>query len=184
MDAGSMRDGITVLELTQTAGGYAWEPVRADRAKADLPGKTNIFSKNGLGARTVVLTMRHDPGLTLHNAIEWRQNHLFLTSITPIDRMYDEVGCALVKSVECQAEVNHTPPGATFPAALTEKYVSHDQLDPLAINTTIYVLVVPKAVTLKRGSLVEVDGVPYEVLLGHFLDEYKNEYEILRVEDL
>ena len=42
----------------------------------------------------------------------------------------------------------------------------------------------PKAVELKRGSIVEAGGEPYHVLLGHYLDAFKNEYEIVRVIEL
>lgn len=56
----------------------------------------------------------------------------------------------------------------------------HEQLEPMARNTICYVLVTPKAIALTSGSLVEIAETPYEVLLAHDLDPYKNEYEIKR----
>ena len=82
---------------------------------------------------------------------------------------------------QCRAEAGN---GAIFPAVLTEKHLKWEQPEPYSINRITYVLVTPKAVTLTRGKLVEVNGVNYEVQLAHVLDSYKNEYEIVRTEDL
>ena len=45
------------------------------------------------------------------------------------------------------------------------------------------VLVTPKQVQVDAGKLIEVQGKPYKVAVCHMLDEYKNEYEIIRTED-
>ena len=55
---------------------------------------------------------------------------------------------------------------------------------PYSTNAITYVLVTPKAIQLQRGGLVGVDGTNYEVQLAHVLDPWKNEYEIMRREDL
>ena len=67
---------------------------------------------------------------------------------------------------------------------LTEKYVRYEQPDPYAVNRLTYVLVTPKAVVLQRGGLVTVNGVNYEVQTAHTLDQWKNEYEVFRTDDL
>lgn len=190
IDAGSLRDRLIILKFTffPEENEWRWVEAHASAGKAQLSEKKNLFSAVGIGARDVSFTVRHRADLTLANAIRWKGpegwEHCFIASILPLDRRYDTVRCARVELARCLAEANHAPTGAYFPGVLAEKYVGHEQLDPLAVNTTTYVLVTPKAVELKRGSIVEVDGTPYQVLLGHYLDGWKNEFEIGRTEDL
>ena len=57
----------------------------------------------------------------------------------------------------------------------------------MSVNDLGLVLVVPKAIELMEGDLVTVmAGQPaeYNVQIRHVLDPYKNEYEIVRTEDL
>ena len=54
----------------------------------------------------------------------------------------------------------------------------------MSANELGLVLVTPKPITLRPGSLVEVRGAAWEVLVAHELDRYKNEYEIGRRVDL
>lgn len=54
----------------------------------------------------------------------------------------------------------------------------------MSVNELGLVLVVPKAVTLRPGSLVEARDAAWEVLVPHELDPYKNEYEIGKRVDL
>lgn len=190
VDAGILRDrvGVLRLQLDEISNSYEWTRIRSIAAEAEVSGKSNLFSRVGIGARDVVFTVRHRDDLTCADALSWRGpagwEHCFITEITPLDRLFDRVRCARVRLVDCVAEANHTPHGPEFPAVLTEKYVGHEQLEPLAVNVITYVLVTPKAVELKRGSIVEVGGVPYEVQVGHLLDEWKNEFEIVRTVDL
>lgn len=190
MNARQMQAHVDVMTLSFDADSrrYQWLTLRKTWAQAQLSEKTNVFSRVGIGARDIVFTMRHRGDLVPGRMIRWRlgayAEYCMITAATSKDRNYDSVHAARVKLRDCLAEANHTPQGARFPAVLTEKYVGHEQLDPLAINITTYVLVCPKEITLKRGSIVEVDGAPYQVLLGHYLDEYKHEYEIQRTEDL
>lgn len=192
IDAGALRDRVCLLALgyDEEHRRWSWEPVLGCflRVSAELSEKTNLFSKVGIGARDVSFVLRHWNDLSPANALSWDGpggwEHCFITAVEPIDRLYDRVRCARVSLADCIAEANHEPTGPQFPGILTEKYVGHEQLDPLAVNIITYVLVTPKAVELKRGSIVEVDGVPYEVLTGHLLDQWKNEFEIGRTVDL
>lgn len=180
--ASNLRERVAVLELQSTEGGWDWAPVRKTWAGVEVTGKSNLFSKVGVGARDAALALRKQP-LTLHNAIRWRGEHLFLTSIVENKPGWLDVRAARVEAVMCRAEVQWEPPGGTFPAVLTEKYLRHEQLEPMALNTLTYVLVTPKPVVLSHGGLVEADGRTFEVLVGHTLDPYKNEYEITRREE-
>lgn len=190
IDAGALRERLRVLELRHDAEAnvYRWETAWETRASAALSEKRNIFSSAGVGARDVTFTLRRRDGLTLHNAIAWHSRggweHCFITAITPVNRLYDAVRCARVELADCLAEANYTPTGPRFPGILTEKYVSHASPDLHDTNITCYVLVTPKEIELTKGSIVEIGGVPWHVLLGHYLDGFKNEFEIVREADL
>lgn len=184
VDAGSLSERLELLELQKTAEQtWEWVPIRRVWAKVEQTAKTNLFSKVGVGARDAAVVIRRQP-LTLHQALRWKGQHLFLTSITKRDRMHLDVQAALVAQVVCRADADERENGIRFPGVLTEKYAKWDQPEPYSINRLTYVLMAPKVIQLQRGGLVEVDGVNYEVQVAHTLDEYKNEYEIVRTEDL
>jgi len=183
-----LNEKVEILSLIQNeeSGELAWGKVRKCWAAVDLDLQRNIFSNIGIGARGATITLRAEQTLTLHQAIRWRGQFLFLTSIilTP-GRDKKEVKAALCTPVDCQADMDQGDPGIRFPGILTEKYVAsdHEQLDPYALLTQNMVLVVPKAVKLAPGSWVKVGSDTYHVLVPHELDEWKNEYEIQRKAD-
>ena len=182
----SLDQKVEVIELRRDSeGNYAWQEIGTRYAAVVQDTKYNLFSSVGIGTRGATVTIRPTQTLTLHHALRWRGQHLFLTSIIPSqarDRV--EVKTALCRPVECIANAqNKNEEGPRFPGILTEKYVGHAQLDPHAVVTTDYVLVTPKAVTLESGSWIICAGKYYRVLVPHELDEFKNEYEIRRKED-
>lgn len=200
VDAGSLSERLELLELRQTAEQtWEWVPIRRVWAKVEQTEKTNLFSKVGVGARDAAVVIRRQP-LTLHQALRWKGQHLFLTSITKRDRMYLDVQTALVSVVTCIGQGYTTTVGAgnrpekqekpeqTFPGVLTEKYVRYETEDSYAKAKRLLVLVTPKAVELLEGDLVTVTEGPaaavYNVQTRHVLDEYKNEYEILYSRDI
>ena len=183
IDAGKLRDTLQVLELKESpAGTWMWQSVRNARGQVELSTKSSLFSSVGIGARGAEIILRRQP-LTLHNALLWGKQHLFLTSILPEGRLHLRVQAALVELSECQADMDEGG-GAKFPGILAEKYLKWEQPVPYSTNAITYVLVTPKAIQLQRGGLVGVDGTNYEVQLAHVLDPWKNEYEIMRREDL
>lgn len=184
VDAGSLSERLELLELQQTAE-QTWEWVSAGRlwAQVEVDGGRNLFSAVGIGARNAKLVLRTQ-ALTLHQALRWKGQHLFLTSITKLDRMHLSVQAALVSVDTITLQEDADTGNMTFPGVLTEKYARHEQEWPMSINQLGLVLVTPKAVTLKPGSLVKARGSFWEVLVPHELDEYKNEYEIGRTVDL
>ena len=200
VDAGSLSERLELLELRQTAEQtWEWVPIRRVWAKVEQTEKTNLFSKVGVGARDAAVVIRRQP-LTLHQALRWKGQHLFLTSITKRDRMSLDVQTALVSVVTCIGQGYTTTVGAgnrpekqekpeqTFPGVLTEKYVRYETEDSYAKAKRLLVLVTPKAVELLEGDLVTVTEGPaaavYNVQTRHVLDEYKNEYEILYSRDI
>ena len=198
--AGRLDQPLEVLELRQTSEGtWEWVPIRRAWAQVEQTSKTNLFSKVGVGARDAAIVLRTQP-LTLHHALRWKGQHLFLTSITKLDRMHLDLQAALVSVVRCVGQgytttvgpgnrpVKQPGPERTFPGVLTEKYVRYETEDSYAKAKRLLVLVTPKAVQLLEGDLVTVTEGPaaavYNVQTSHVLDEYKNEYEIMYSRDI
>lgn len=180
--AGELRQKVELLNLELLDGQWQWIKYAETWAAVELTGKTNLFSRLGIGARAAGITLRRR-ALTLHQAIRWRGLHLFMSEITEPERGWLEVQAAVVELTQCRERV--PTEGPEFPAVLTERYITHRQEEPMATLTSEYVLVVPKAVRLTPGGLVEVGGDgPYEVLTPHTVDPYKNEYLIRRKGDL
>ena len=194
IDAGDLSERLELLELRETeAGTWEWVGIGRLWAQVEVDGGKNLFSSVGIGARNAKLVLRTRP-LTLHQALRWKEQHLFLTGITKLDRMHLSVQAALVEPVGCLATRTEDTVGEagrpttaetmrlTFPGVLTEKYARYEREETHAEGETGYVLVTPKAITLKAGDLVTVQEGPgkdvYHVTARHVLDPYKNEYEI------
>lgn len=188
MEPGSMMDRISVLRLTipeSERGGYAYSELKKLSCDAELTNKQNIFSKIGVGARDVKFKIRHNGYLELDDRILWRDLHCFITSIIPIDRLYDEVDCAIVPISQCKLIEHGEPDGPTFPGILTEQYVRYQEpADPYSTQVVGYALITPKQIMIAAGSLVEICDTAYHVQTVHALDPHKNEYGIVKVSDL
>ena len=191
---GQIKEPATILHLSQQGDTCGWQEAGHIWVKAEPQSKTNLFSKVGLGQKSIRFTMRKRP-LTLHDAIRWQGKHCFLTDIKEIDRMYLEVTAALIDPVSCIAF--HTEQTlddlnrpafkniriAAFPGFLTEKYLGFEQKEVHTETQTTYVLVTPKAIVLQSGDLVQIGDDFYTIKIIHVLDEYKNEYEITEKRD-
>ena len=185
VEVGKLNDRISVLELqegpSQEGGSRAWSWVCVHRswAKTELSGKSNVYSIHGIGAKGAVFTLRRQP-LGLDNALLWKGQHCLITSIRPLGRLYLTVEAALVALSSCEDRLA----GVQFPAVLTERYLGHQQMEPMAVNVHQRVLVTPKAVTLTPGRLVEVDSISWPVRTAYDLDPHKNEFMLERTVDL
>ena len=202
IDAGDLSERLELLELKETQPD-TWEWVSGGRlwAQVEVDGGKNLFSSVGIGTRNAKLVLRTRP-LDLHQALRWKEQHLFLTGITKLDRMHLAVSAALVETVVCKAQRsrsavdpdrNNRPvstqlPELSFPGVLTEKYARYESADTYASAKTLLVLVTPKAVELLEGDLVTVtEGAAkavYNVQARHTLDAFKNEYELLWSRDV
>jgi len=198
--AGDLKDRCRVLELTERVKGlYEWTTKRTAWMKVTPDGRRNLFSSIGIGARNAEIVMRTQP-ISLYDAVEWRGEHLFLTSLVVGDHGRITGQAALVPVTECLARTegevgrddrNRPTIGARqevrFPGCVTETYAAYDRDESHGVSCAALVLVAPKAVPLlKAGDLVTLGGQrggPYEVQAVHGLDPYKNEYEIVRKED-
>ena len=182
--AGRLDQPLEVLELRKTSSGvWEWAVLRRAWAQVEQTAKTNLFSKVGVGARDAAIVIRRQ-SLSLHNALRWRGQHLFLTAITQRDRNHLDVGAALVTVDAVRLREDKTTQTMTFPGVLTERYARHSQEWPMSVNELGLVLVIPKTITLRPGCLVEVREAAWEVLVPHELDPHKNEYELGRRIDL
>ena len=193
-----LRERVEVLALRQdAAGNYAWAPVRARGAAIEQGERTNLFSKIGLGARSATVTIRRDPALTLHHALRWRGQHLFLTAVSGGEHDGKQtVQTAIVEptmltakpqAVKSRDALNRPTVEAvaayTFPGVLTELY-RREAEDGAPITERVQrVLVTPKEIRLKRGDLVNDGDTTWVVVRVLPLDPYKQEYVIEMQED-
>ena len=184
---------VTVLQLCQdgATGNFTWEPVRRRWASVVPDAGRNLFSSVGIGARGAAVTLRTDPGLTLHNALLWEGQFLFLTSLVcgeQRDRL--ELKAAVCDPIVLTAnpqdrtgrdEMNRPTivkqAAFSFPGILTELYRRNQ---PEEVYRTISVqraLVTPKEIKLRPGTVLTVaGGERYVVRTVQDLDAYKNEY--------
>ena len=184
LDAGRLNEPVTILDFREVSEGvWDWTPCRRAWANLTLTTKSNLFSKVGVGARDAVILLRRQ-SLTLHNALRWKDQHLFVSAILEHGRNHLEVSAALVEADQIHLRADSTTDAMTFPGVLTEKYVRHAQEWPMSVNDAALVLVTPKPITLRPGCLVEARGSAWEVIAAHELDRFKNEYEIERRADL
>ena len=187
ISAGDLNERVQAREFTYDAAAdaWTWTTVWGAWVKAEQSDRSSLFSSVGIGARSVIFKMRKASRINLGLSFLWRGQFCFLTSVADTEQPgIVEAKAALCSTVNCWKDWDKTHTGTQFPAVLTEKYVGHEQLDPHAINVTTFVLVTPKAIELAAGSLVKAVDVPYKVLTPHTLDQWKNEYEIMRRADL
>lgn len=196
-NAGRLRSCVVIMRIVGGDTGCRWVPCATIRAEVTYPNKRNLFSRVGLGMQSVRLKIRIQPDLTLHDALLLDDRHLFITKITPEpDRIYCIVDAAVITPVSCcvsrktvKTDSRHNRPtlsqtsAYTFPACVTEKYGKLHEAEPQDTTETVYVLVTPKTVVLRAGEVITMQEESWCVQIGHTLDPYKNEYEIMRKED-
>lgn len=197
----ALNEKMEVLELIQDPQNqYTWASKKWIWASIDLSsGQRNLFSSIGIGARNANIIVRNDLSLSLHKALRWNGQFLFLTSLIPGEhRDHLELNAALVTPVSCIATwtprdakdafnrpVEGEPVSITFPGVLTEKYRGNELEDVYRTLTQQRVLVTPKAIKLQAGAVVQIEaGAAYTVRSVMDLDEWKNEYEIEHREDV
>ncbi len=191
----SLKQRVEVLALKRDEdGNYAWTPIGTRYAAVEMDTRKNIFSDVGIGARGVTVTLRPDRMLTLHHALRWQGQHLFMTSIIPAesrDRL--EVKAAVCQPVIFTAEPQSRKgrdalnrptvekvPAYTFPGVLTELY--HREMEDEEVPDTDIVrrvVVTAKEIALRKGDVIRhPDGTAYPIQRVLDLDEFKNEYVI------
>lgn len=196
MNPAELNKKISILAISQIENSYSWEQIAKVWAKEERLTSNNLFSRVGIGAKSIKFIIRKKENLSLHNAFRCNGMHCFLTDIVSIDRMYDEVTAAIIEPRLCSVRrtgkpvlnelnrpVHSNDVTITFPACLTEKYVGYTQEKPIGVKETKYVLITPKQIILKVGEIVTIGESDYTMIIPHVLDEYKNEFEIIAKED-
>ena len=189
MEIGKLNERIS-FQTPTLSDPFGWEKSCDIWASCEQSDKPNLFSKVGIGARSVSFVIRKR-SLSLHDAVLWRSKHCFLTSITDDGKMALKVVAALVKPVSCFAwrsvktrNEYGTPEYlpqllCSFTGFLTEKYQGFSQQEPQGVGEHRMVLTTPKAVLLKAGDTVKAGTQDsYTVRVCYLADEFKNEYEI------
>ena len=100
VDAGKMNESVSVLKLDTVQDGYQWKTNYNLWAKAEVTDKTNLFSRIGLGEKTVIFTVRRCD-ISLHDGVKWKGKHCFVTDIQQIDRRYLKITTAMVRVSQC-----------------------------------------------------------------------------------
>lgn len=194
MNAGELNKRISVLELQKDGTDYSWKEARKIWAKAENKNKKNLSSQNGIGAKSVKFIIRKQR-LTLDNAFQYKNDHYFLTDFRFYFCRCDFIIHAVYFCNICQKimvtikdELNRPETKQqklmTFPGCVVEKYMGYKQEKPQAVSEIQYVLVTPKIIKLELADLIEIEGETYNVQIVHTLDEYKNEYEIMKKSDV
>ncbi len=188
-NAGEISEKTRVLSLVKDNEAYRFNRGPIVMARVEYTDRVNIFSKVGIGAKTIKFHTRK-PNITLFNALEWKDKHYFISDIKEHNRAYLEITTAQIEPRECKYIKNTTikdelnrPKSSletvlTFPGYLIEKYLGYQQLAPQAQNDMTFVLVTPKVIKLEVGDLIKIGEKTYNVRIVHDLVEYKNEYEI------
>ncbi len=197
INPGEFNKKISILKINKILNNYTWDEIKDTWAKVEPISGMNLFSKIGIGVKSIKFTVRKRDGLTLHNAFRWHEKHYFLTDITDIENKYYEVTAALIEPKICiinrvgeptKNDLNRPVYGdavsISFPGCIIEKYIGYTQNNPMATSEIRYVVVTPKVIVLDIGELITIDELTYNVLICHTLDEFKNEYEVISEGDV
>lgn len=194
----SLRDRVEVLEVRRdNDGNYSWVSTGKRYACVKPDDRRYSLSSIGVWPRGATVTLRPCE-LTLHHALRWNGQHLFLTAILPSSgRDSLEVKAAVCDPVTFTAEpqsktgrdnMNRPTLGRTaaytFPGIWTELH--RREQDEGVVDTELVqrVIVTPKAIKLRRGDIVRhPDGTTWPVMRVLDLDEHKNEYVVYRQEE-
>ena len=186
---------LFVMALEREGNVFGWLPAHETWGEVELQAGRNVFSSVAMSARTVSVKLRRQ-ALNLDNCLLWGDRYIYITEIGNTEvRHYLSVTAVLLDPVICSVtresygldslnrRVLIGSETTLFPAWLTEKYVGRQQADPQVVVDIMYVLIVPKAVSLNIGEIVTISDKHFAVWLAHTLDSNKNEYEISRKEE-
>ena len=177
-EIGYFRDYVELRRLTAEDDCFQWTKLRDSYAQAKRQKGISVFASLGFGAEKWTFLLRLQD-FDVEDLIYWRGETYLPTYVDREEPGFLLVEAAKVPLKQCSQGV------CSFPAVLTERYVSHtDDVSPYAANVIDYILVTPKRVALDVGGIVNVDGTDYAVRALHALDPHKQQYEIRRVVDL
>lgn len=200
---GALRDLIQFLRLEQTENGFEWVSQTnmfaqvKQKSSKNMSSSKNIISAVGLVVPIAEITIRKRY-ITLDNALMFRGQHYFITNIEehPDSRNFYKVTTAAITPKICSVKkrvaeldpVYNRPTLSentkiTFPACVIKEKVKTEEETPRTNTEQSLVIVVPKAITLNVGEQITLGGKVWRVTEPYELDEWKNEYEIIRNDD-
>ena len=197
-----LKEKVEILGLSrqEATGNYVWEPIRRSWAAVQLNlSKRNIFSTIGIGARDATLILRSTVPVTMFNAVRWKEQFFFITSlVSSVSKDRYDIKAAICDPITLTAKpqaktsrdnlnrpIISQLPAFLFPGILTELYQRNTADEVLRSGTTTVALIAPKAIMLRAGDLIQQgDDAPYMVRQVLDLDPYKNEYVLERQEDI
>ena len=147
------------------------------------------------GAKEGATVRVRECALTKHNAFGIGGRFFLITNIDDTERGFLTLTLAAVEPIAFSAvrpsvslkENNRAQIEeaelSEFTGFLGSKYVKFEQQDPQAVIETVMILTVPKEVELRTGDVVSGDDKRYAVTCCHPEDAYRNDYEIIRIED-
>lgn len=195
MNPGKLRERGVLLRLSGEKD-LKWEENSGIWMQVKETGRKNLFSKVGIGSDGVEIFLRKRD-ITLHDAIQWKGQHYFLTNITEEGTapVYLKIQAARITPVTVTAWQNQVSMGdlnqaeymweqaGTFPACVTEKYLASREEESHMESEIRLVAVTPKVAVYQAGDIFEIAEKKFRVMIVHNLESWKNEYEIQRIED-
>ena len=176
-----MRSRIGVMDYRMTENGYAWVENRKIWGAVERVYQRAPFSNYAVyAARSAEVVTA--AGVCWEEGMCIDGEYGMISKIVPQGHFKQKITVVFLPLRHCFTV------GASgkvrFQAVMGEKYVRHEQREPMAVNVAAYVLITPKVMCLQAGKIVEVEGESYVVLAEHTAGEVRNEYEIAKTKDL
>lgn len=200
MNPGLLKNKIEILEYGLNEGIYSYRPISKLYAKVDKEFKRTNYSTFSYGSNEVTkFTGRFKSYISNENAIRLNGKQYLITSLKDIyeNKLYLEISTIQKDLVTCEAkrmvevidkELNRPKKEfakvSKFEGYLSEKYAGYTEEKASSSSTLILILVTPKVIKLREGDVITIDGVDYNLIVGHMLDSNFNEYEITVKKDI
>ena len=180
MHAGKLNERVTLLALTETAGGFAYSDGNTVYAQATAAEKKTIVTARTVGTSAAQMVFRSGSAPEVMQALRWRDELYMVTSATQEDRLWTKVTAGKVQMFDAVAQI-YSGGEISFPAVLLERYIRQEEGRPMTVSAESYVLITPKKIALEHADLVSFSQLGiYHVDVVHRLDPHMNEYEISR----
>ena len=198
MFVGQLDQRIEILDYILKNEKYIWDKKKAIWSYVEQDQKINIFSGYAKAGTTTLFVVREQE-IGMCNVILYQGKYYLITGLKKLDRMYAQAQTAKLPVYDCQYTRynpnniildNYNRPTNTnstvtqFQGMLAEKYLGSQAETPQTISETGYILLTPKVIQLEQNEVVTISEGDYVIKSCHLLDEYKNEYEILRRKDV
>lgn len=198
MFVGQLNERIEILDYILKEKRYVWEKKKAIWSNIEQDQKINIFSGYAKAGTTTLFAVREQE-IGMCNVILYQEKYYLITGLKKLDRMYAQVQTAKLPVYDCQytrynpdniildkynRPTNTNPTVTQFQGMLAEKYLGSQAETPQTVSEMGYILLTPKVIQLEQNEVVTISEGDYVIKSCHLLDEYKNEYEILRRKDV